>query len=62
MRSRLDKKIINSHKFRSLVKKKSFVSWFLSSFTLCLATSNEEYNFINTNNENEAKHDKVDEL
>ena len=34
MRSRLDKKIINSHKFRSLVKKKSFVSWFLSSFTL----------------------------
>ena len=29
---------------------------------LCLATSNELYNFINTSNENEAKHEIVEEL
>ena len=34
MGSRLEKKIINSKDFKSLVKRKSFVSWFLSTVTL----------------------------
>ena len=34
MRSNLKKKIINSNEFRSLVKKKSFVRWVLSTITL----------------------------
>ena len=34
MRSNLKKKIINSNEFRSLVKKKSLVSWVLSTITL----------------------------
>ena len=34
MKSHLEKKIINSEDFKSLVKKKSFVSWFLSAITL----------------------------
>ena len=36
MGSRLEKKIINSEDFKSLVKKKSFVSWLLSSITLLI--------------------------
>ena len=34
MGSRLEKKIINSEDFKSLVKKKSFVTWILSAVTL----------------------------
>ena len=34
MRSHLEKKIISSKEFKSLVKKKSFVSWILSAITL----------------------------
>ena len=34
MGSHLEKKIINSEDFKSLVKKKSFVSWLLSTVTL----------------------------
>ena len=34
MGSRLEKKIINSKDFKSLVKTRSFVSWFLSTVTL----------------------------
>ena len=34
MGSRLEKKIINSEDFKSLVKRKSFVSWLLSAITL----------------------------
>jgi len=34
MLSRIEKKIINSSEFKSLVKKKSFISWILSTITL----------------------------
>ena len=34
MRSRLEKKIISSEDFKSLIKRKSFVSWLLSAVTL----------------------------
>ncbi len=34
MGSRLEKKIINNQDFKSLVKKKSYVSWLLSAITL----------------------------
>tara|TARA_B100001123_G_C14335130_1_gene640762 strand:- start:173 stop:481 length:309 start_codon:yes stop_codon:yes gene_type:complete len=34
MRSRLEKKIIKSEDFKLLVKKKSFISWLLSSIIL----------------------------
>jgi uncharacterized membrane protein (DUF485 family) len=34
MGSRLEKKIFNSKDFKSLVKRKSFVSWILSAITL----------------------------
>ena len=34
MGSRLEKKIINNKDFKSLVKKRSFVSWILSAVTL----------------------------
>ena len=34
MRSHLEKKIISSKEFKSLVKRKSFVSWSLSTITL----------------------------
>ena len=34
MSSRLEKKIINDKNFKSLVKKKSYISWLLSAITL----------------------------
>ena len=34
MGSRLEKKIINNQDFKSLVRKKSYVSWLLSAITL----------------------------
>jgi len=34
MGSRLEKKIINDQDFRSLIRKKSYVSWLLSAITL----------------------------
>ncbi len=34
MRSRLEKNIIKSEDFKSLIKRKSFISWLLSSVTL----------------------------
>ena len=37
MRSRLEKKIIKSEDFKLLVKKKSFISWLLSSIILLVA-------------------------
>ena len=36
MNSSLEKKIIKNKNFKYLVKKKSFISWFLSSITLLL--------------------------
>ena len=36
MNSNLEKKIIKNKNFKYLVKKKSFISWFLSSITLLL--------------------------
>ena len=34
MKSSLEKKIINNQDFKSLVKKRSFISWLLSAITL----------------------------
>ena len=34
MSSRLEKKIINDKNFKSLVKRKSYISWLLSAITL----------------------------
>jgi len=34
MKSSLEKKIINNQDFKSLVKKRSFISWLLSTITL----------------------------